>query len=182
MFLSGDAISVSSQYQFESLDNDFVIFGTHTISQDDYRFWRHSLQLSSAKRRNFWLSTRIATGSFYSGKRTDLLLQGGYKIGVLVFVGAEADQKFVDLPDGKFQARIYRLNLNFMINPRITWYNFAQYENLNERIGWQSRFQWIIKPGKEIFITFNSPFIDPLERFRPEIYEARVKVKYTIRF
>ncbi len=182
MFLSGDAISLSSQYQFESLNNDFVIFGTHTIVQDDYRFWRHSLQLSSAKRRNLWFSSRISIGSFYSGKRTDLLLQGGYKIGVPVFAGAEADQKFVDLPDGKFQARIYRINLNILINPRITWYNFAQYENLNERIGWQSRFQWIFKPGKEIFITYNSPFIDPLERFRPEIYEARVKVKYTIRF
>ena len=46
----------------------------------------------------------------------------------------------------------------------------------------RSRFQWIIKPGKEIFLTFNSPLIDPMDRFRPEIYEARVKVKYTIRF
>ena len=64
-FLSGDAISLSSQYQFESLDNDFIIFGTHTITQDDYRFWRHSLSLSSAKRRNLWFSTRISAGEFY---------------------------------------------------------------------------------------------------------------------
>ena len=64
----------------------------------------------------------------------------------------------------------------------MTWYNYAQYENKSETIGWQSRLQWIIKPGKEVFLTFNSPLIDPLERFSPEIYEARVKVKYTIRF
>ena len=74
------------------------------------------------------------------------------------------------------------LNLNFLFSPNISWYNYAQYENQTETIGWQSRFQWIIKPGREVFLTFNSPFIDPLERFKPEIYEARVKVKYTIRF
>ena len=182
IFLSGDAVTFTSQYQFESLYNDFVIFGTHTIPKNDYRFWRHSIQLSSAKRRNLWLSARISAGSFYSGRRSDFLIQGGYKIGVPVFVGAEADQKYVDLPDGSFRTRIFRLNLNLLINPRITWYNFAQYENQTERIGWQSRFQWIIKPGKEIFLTFNSPFIDPMERFRPEIYEARIKAKYTIRF
>jgi len=68
------------------------------------------------------------------------------------------------------------------LRANMTWYNYAQYENKSETIGWQSRLQWIIKPGKEVFLTFNSPLIDPLERSSPEIYEARVKVKYTIRF
>jgi hypothetical protein len=69
-----------------------------------------------------------------------------------------------------------------MFSPNLTWFNYAQYENQNETIGWQSRFQWIIKPGKELFLTFNSPLIDPLERFQAEVYEARAKIKYTIRF
>ena len=99
-----------------------------------------------------------------------------------VYLGLESDRKWVSLPDGDFVAQIYRLNLNFLFTPSLSWYNFVQYENQRETMGWQSRFQWIIKPGKEVFLTFNSPLIDPLERFQPEIYEARVKVKYTIRF
>lgn len=182
IFLSGDIITGKSQYLFESLSKSFNIFGGYEIPAGDYDFWRHTIQFTSAKRRNLWASARFATGGFYSGSRTDLFLQAGYKIGVPVFVGAEADQKFVDLPEGKFTARIYRVNLNFLFSPKITWYNYVQYENLSERIGLQSRFQWIIKPGKEIFVTYNSPFIDPMERFRAEIYEARIKVNYTIRF
>lgn len=54
---------------------------------------------------------------------------------------------------------LYRANLNFLFSPAISWYNFAQYDNQTETIGWQSRFQWIM-------------------RFRAEVYEARVKVKY----
>ncbi len=181
-FMSGDVISLASQYQFESLSDDFIIFNDFVIPESDYNFWRHSLQLTSAKRRNLWGSAKVAVGGFYSGTRTDLLLQTGYKVMVPVYIGLESDRKWVNLPDGNFIAQIYRINLNFLFSPNISWYNFAQYENQNEVIGWQSRFQWIIKPGKEIFLTFNSPLIDPLERFSPEIYEARIKVKYTIRF
>ncbi len=182
IFLSGDLISLSSQYQYESLSSNFNIFGSFVIPVADYNFWRHTLSLTSAKRRNVWASTKLGVGSFYSGKRTDWLIQMGYKISVPVYFGVESDRKWVDLPDGSFVTQIYRLNLNFLFSPNLTWYNFAQYENQNETIGWQSRLQWIIKPGKEIFLVFNSPLIDPLERFKPEVYEARVKVKYTIRF
>jgi hypothetical protein len=182
IFLSGDKIALSSQYQFEALVSDFHIFGNFVIPADEYHFWRHSLQLTSAKRRNFWAAAKVGSGTFYSGKRTDLLMQTGYKVFVPVFVSLESDRKWVDLPEGSFVTQIYRMNLNFMFSPNLTWHNYAQYENQYETIGWQSRFQWIVRPGKEIFLTFNSPLIDPMERFRPEVYEARVKVKYTIRF
>ncbi len=182
IFLSGDIVTLSSQYQFEALEEDFNIFGDYTIPVNDYNFWRHTLQLSSAKRRNFWGSARIGLGTFYSGHRTDLLIQAGYKIIVPVYVGIESDRKWVNLPDGDFVAQIYRLNLNFLFSPKLSWYNFAQFENQTEKIGWQSRFQWIVKPGKEIFLTFNTPVIDPLDRFMSDNYEARIKIKYTIRF
>ncbi len=182
IFLSGDLISLTSQYLFESLKTDWHIFEDFIIPAGEYEFWRHSLQLTSAKRRTFWASTKIGAGSFYSGRRTDWLMQAGYKIFVPVFIGMESDRRWVELPEGSFVTQIYRLNLNFLFSPNLTWYNYAQYENQFETIGWQSRLQWIFKPGKEIFLTFNSPLIDPNERFRPEIYEARVKVKYTIRF
>jgi hypothetical protein len=182
ILLSGDIISLSSQYMFESLLNDFAIFKDFVIPVNDYNFWRHSLQFASAKRRTFWATTKVGMGTFYSGKRTDWLIQTGYKICVPVFIGMESDRRWVDLPDGNFVTQIFRANLNFLFSPNLSWYNYAQYENKSESIGLQSRFQWIMKPGKVIFLTFNCPFIDPLERFNPEIYEGRVKVKYTIRF
>jgi hypothetical protein len=182
IFLSGDDISFSSQYMFESLKEDFNILQDYVIPAGEYNFWRHSLSLTSARRRNLWVATKFGFGSFYSGKRTDFLIQAGYKVFVPVYIGVESDRKWVTLPDGSFITQIYRLNLNFLFSPNLSWYNYAQYENQTEIIGLQSRFQWIIKPGKEIYLTFNSPLIDPLERFQPKAYEARMKVNYTIRF
>jgi len=182
IFLSGDIISLSSQYNFESLEKDFKIFKDHTIPIDKYEFWRHTLQLTSGKQRKLWAMTKIGLGTFYSGTRTDWLIQTGYKVFVPLFIGLESDRRYVTLSDGKFITQIYRINLNFLFSPDISWHNFAQYENQTETIGWQSRFQWIIKPGKEIFFIWNSPVIDPMERFNPEVYDTRLKIKYTIRF
>jgi hypothetical protein len=182
IFLSGDIISLSSQYNFESLEKDFNIFKDYIIPVDDYEFWRHSIQFTSGKQRKFWALAKAGLGTFYTGTRTDWVMQVGYKVFVPLFVGLESDRRYVTLSDGKFTAQIFRVNLNFLFSPDISWHNFAQYENQTETIGWQSRFQWIIKPGREIFFTWNSPFIEPLERFRHEIYDARLKVKYTIRF
>jgi hypothetical protein len=182
IFLSGDDISLTSHYQFESLKEDFHILQDYVIPAGDYNFWRHSLTITSAKRRNIWAATKIGLGTFYSGNRSDLLIQAGYKVFVPVYIGLESDRKWVSLPDGNFITQIFRFNLNFLFSPNLSWYNYAQYENQTEIIGWQSRFQWIIKPGKEIYLTFNSPLIDPLERFQPLAYEMRAKVNYTIRF
>jgi len=181
-FLSGDMIILESQYQFESLQSDFVIFEKFTIPAADYHFWSHSLHLYTAKHRNLWAGASLGYGTFYSGTRTDWLMQMGYKVFVPVYIGIESDRNFVNLRDGNFVTQVYRLNLNFLFSPNLSWYNFAQYENETETLGWQSRFQWIIKPGKEVYLTWNSPYINPLDRFRPEIYEARIKVNYTIRF
>jgi hypothetical protein len=181
-FLSGDIMMLSSEDQFESLQSDFVIVDEYTIPAGNYNFWNHSLQLYTAKRRNLWAGMRIGYGGFYSGDLTELTLQLGYKVIVPVYVGVESDRNYVNLPEGSFETQIYRANLNFLFSPNLSWYNFAQYDNQSETLGWQSRFQWIIKPGKEVYLTWNSPYIDPMNRFRAEIYEARVKVNYTIRF
>jgi len=181
-FLSGDIISIASQYQYEKLEESFAIFRSVAIPADDYYFWRHTLTVTSAKRRILWALAKLGFGTFYSGKRTDVLIQTGWKIAVPVYLGLDAEHRWVTLKEGDFITKIYRANLNFLFSPNISWSNFAQYDNKTEKIGWQSRFQWIIKPGKEVFLTFNSPVIDPMDRFTPEAYEARVKVKYTIRF
>jgi len=181
-FLSGDIIMLTSRSQFENLPLDFNLFEYYTIPAGNYNFWNHSLQILTAKRRNLWMATRIGHGGFYSGNLTEWLIQLGYKVIVPVYAGVESDRKYINLPEGSFVTQIYRANLNFLFSPNISWYNFAQYDNQTETLGWQSRFQWIIKPGKEIYLTWNSPFMDPLDRFRSEVYEGRVKINYTIRF
>lgn len=158
------------------------MYSTYVVPVGAYRFWRHNIDLVSARRRIFWSSFHYGFGNFYNGNRKDISGALGCKIAVPVYVGMEASQNMVSLPEGSFTAEIYRLNANFLFSPNITLYNFAQYDNFTKSMGWQSRFQWIVKPGKEIMLVWNSLATDPFERFTITESSLNFKVKYLHRF
>ncbi len=167
---------------FEKLDESFNIYEDHVIPAGDHSFIWHEVTLTSAQRRILWGSLGYRFGGFFNGTRNELTLKGGYKVIVPLFVGGELIRSDVKLPESSFIATIYRLNLNILFNPDITLYSFVQYDSESGKMGWQSRFQWILQPGKEIFLVWNSIASDPYDRFQMQEASVRLKVKYTIRF
>lgn len=83
---------------------------------------------------------------------------------------------------GDFTAKIYQLNMNILFSPTVTLYNYFQYDNASEKMGWQSRFQWILKPGNEVIQAWTSGWAQPAERFIMNESALRLKLKYKIRF
>jgi hypothetical protein len=181
-FNSGDEIMYNINSSFEKLDNDFNIYGQHLIPAGKYSFLWHSLSLQSAPRRRLWGALETRFGDFYDGSRNEMKLKSGYKIAVPIFAGLELIRNDIELLSGAFIAYIYRLNLNILFNPDITLYSFIQYDSESDKMGWQSRFQWILEPGREIFLVWNSISEDPYERFRVDDANIRLKIKYAIRF
>jgi hypothetical protein len=90
----------------------------------------------------------------------------------------------VSLPDGDFETRIYRVNANFFFGPDISLTNYVQYDNVSRKIGWQTRFRWILKPGNEILFAWNSSIFEEPEKDRFEVQQSttRLKLNYNIRF
>jgi len=181
-FLSGEEIKLRISHTYEFLDEAFSIFNTHIIPEGDYRFLYGTASVYSAQRRALWGMLDYRFGQFFDGTRSEMKLQAGYKVMVPLFIGGELIRNDIILPEGGFVANIYRLNLNILFSPDITLYNFIQYDNQSGRMGWQSRFQWIIRPGQEVFLVWNSLASDPLERYRTEEATLRLKVKFTLRF
>jgi hypothetical protein len=71
----------------------------------------------------------------------------------------------------------------------MTLKTYIQYDDETRRVGWQSRFRWILKPGNEILFVWNSLWSDPLDRFDPRLKDftleqstTRLKVNYNYRF
>jgi len=181
-FDSGDQIIWTASQRYEQLTEDFQISSGHIIPMDTYTFWRNSLQLESAQHRNFWATGLFQWGDFFNGSRRDMTVAIGYKIAVPLFVGVEMQRNDVTLPDGSFAAEIYGLNANILFSPDITLYNFIQYDNFSNNMGWQSRFSWILRPGNEILLVWNSLWDDPVNTLRVTESATRFKVKYTYRF
>lgn len=181
-FLSGDQIGYAFTSSFELLEDPFEIYEGHIIPQGAHNFLYHTISLHSAPRRQVWGTLDYRIGGFFNGSRNEIKLKAGYKVAVPLFIGGELVRNDISLDDGDFTATVYRVNLNILFSPDITLYNFVQYDSKSNKMGWQSRFQWILKPGREIFLVWNSIASDPYERFQLEEAGARVKIKFTLRF
>jgi len=180
-FKSGEEFTYSISQQYEFLNKDFNIYPGFVIPQGEYTFWRQNLLISSAGSRNLAGSVNLGSGNFYNGQREDLKLSVAYKVMVPLYIGGNYAINHVTLPEGDFNASIYQMNLNILVSPSITLYNYFQYDNASERMGWQSRFQWILKPGNEIILAWTSGWSHEEQVIMNES-ALRLKVKYNIRF
>lgn len=180
-FLSGEQVSYSLVSQYELLTKDFNIFEDFIIPQGNYEWWRHQIELETKGARNIWGEAGYQFGDFYNGSRKDIKMQLNWKIAVPFFIGGTITQNRINLPEGNFKANIFQLNANILFSPDITLYNYFQYDNASKSAGWQSRFQWIIKPGNEIILAWTSNFLKPADHFFMDESAIRLKLKYNIR-
>jgi hypothetical protein len=181
-FASGDQLAWQTSPQYEYLDKTFQIHPRHRIAAGGYEFVRHRINFQSAQRRNLWAGLACEWGGFYDGGRRDVTLALGYKVRVPLYLGLELARNRVSLPEGRFDTNVSRLNANILFSPNATLYNYLQYDNLSQTMGWQSRFRWILKPGNEVLVVWNSRLYNPLERVELTESTARVKLKYNYRF
>lgn len=180
-FLSGEEFSYSFFNQYERLYNDFRIFKGFTIPAGIYKWWQQEIKLSTKGARNVYGEAAYRFGNFYNGQRNDLKVQLNWKVAVPLFVGGTFAQNLVELPEGTFRTNIYQFNTNILFSPDITLYNYFQYDNASKNAGWQSRFQWIIKPGNEIILAWTSNFRKNTGNFILDESAVRLKIKYNIR-
>ena len=181
-FKSGEEVYYSITEQYELLKEDFHIFPGFIIPQSEYTFWYHNVQFISAGSRILAGAASLGTGDFYNGRKEDIKLTVNYKVAVPLFIGANYAVNHVMLPEGDFTAKIYQLNANILFSPAVTLYNYFQYDNASEKIGWQSRFQWIVKPGNEIILAWTSGWSQLADRLMMNESALRLKLKYNIRF
>ncbi len=182
-FKSGDEGSLNVYSQYEFLDKPFKIYSSHLIDRGRYTFARLRSQFLSAPRRPFWFKAVAESGAFYSGNRRDWTAAFGYKISVPLFVGMEVEHHDVTLADGDFSTRIARLNANILFSANVTLYTYIQYDDLSNAMGWQSRFRWILTPGNEVYITWNSKWYEPAwDYWQVSESASRIKLRYNYRF
>jgi hypothetical protein len=140
--------------------------------------------VATAPRRVVALNQIYEFGGFYNGTRlrvaTDLNVR--VRPGVIIYTSAEWNR--VDLDQGRFETRLFRVVPELQFSPWISWVNNIQYDTQSAVLGWQSRFRWIVKPGSDLYFVYTHNLVDdPLQnRFSTLDRRAASKVLYTHRF
>jgi hypothetical protein len=82
----------------------------------------------------------------------------------------------------RFNIRLARVRAQIAFTPNVFWSTLVQYDNLSDRIEFQSRFQWIIEPGREFFIVVGQDFEAQPGDFRTRRTQPSAKLRWTFRF
>jgi hypothetical protein len=181
-FTTGELLGSKLIYSHENLTRDFILLGEIIIPAGRYDFRTNSVLAHSARQRNLWGSLGYSWGDFYSGERRTLQVTAGWQVFVNLFISAETERSYLTFPGREMEVGIYRGIMNVLFTPRINLFTFVQYDDVTGTAGWQSRFRWIIRPGREALIAWNSRINDPMDRFEVSESSLRFKLKYNIRF
>jgi hypothetical protein len=178
---SGDQLNIQLSNHYDYLSENETI-SSIPLPEGTYRFWQSGVQLSTAQRRDLWFLLSYNWGGFYNGQRQTTVIQSGYKIFIPLFIGSDLEYTQGTLSKVDFTRKVYRLRVNVLFSPEVTLNNFVQYDNYSKQTGWQSRFRWILSPGNELNLVWNSIVQDTFERFTISESAVRIKFQYNYRF
>jgi len=183
---SGDSAEFSVVPTYERLEDDFTIASGVTLpAGGEYRFTRYRLAANTANKRLIAVQPSLSWGGFLSGHRRETILGLGIRPRPGVTLNLNYELNDVNLAEGQFETRLYRMVADTQFSPFMYLVNNVQYDSVSRIMGWQSRFRWILKPGNDIFVVYTHNWIDPVDpasRFKTLDRRAAAKAVYTKRF
>ena len=184
-FHSGDAFDVEVTPSYERLDAPFRISPGITLPLGaEYTFTRVRFNGSTTNRRVLAINGNVESGGFYSGTRrvAGLGFSARLRPGYLLSLNGEWNR--VELDEGSFTTRLYRIVTEAQFNPRVALVNNIQYDSQSAVLGWQSRFRWILRPGNDLYFVYTQNWLDDafVSRFTTLDRRFASKIVYTHRF
>jgi hypothetical protein len=183
-FHSQDNVQFFVTPTYERLEEDFEIYeGIVLPAGAEYDFTRYRASVNTASRRPVAVRYEVEWGDFFSGTNRGFELSLSLRPRSGVLVSADGEWNWVNLAEGKFETRIYRLNASTQFSPWISLTNNVQYDSVSTVIGWQSRFRWILRPGNDFYIVYTSNWLDDLGTgYYTLDRRGATKIVYTQRF
>ncbi|HEX7282970.1 MAG TPA: carbohydrate binding family 9 domain-containing protein [Vicinamibacterales bacterium] len=180
-----DTFSIRVLPTYERLEQPFAISKGITLPMGrEYNWTRYRAQAQTAARRVVAVNQTFEMGGFYNGTRTRVATDLNLRVrpGVIVYTSAEWNR--VNLDEGDFETKLFRVIPELQFSPWVSWVNNIQYDTQSNVLGWQSRFRWIVKPGSDLYFVYTHNLVDdPLQdRFNTLDRRAASKVLYTHRF
>lgn len=182
---SQDSFSLLLSTRNERLERPFTIRRGITLPVgSEYTYSRLRGTWQTANRRTIAFSGRVETGEFYSGTRSEVATSLTVRIspGYIVYLTGEWNR--INLDEGKFTTRLYRVVAETQFTPFVSLVNNVQYDTVSAVAGWQSRFRWIVRPGNDIYVVYTHNWLDTpgIQGFVSQDKRIATKLLYTYRF
>jgi hypothetical protein len=98
------------------------------------------------------------SGTFYSGRSTDIQLSGVWRGGGHIILGAETTRSAVSLPSEPFEAIEAHARMEYSFTTRTGLMVFGEYDNEARRADFNIRYHWIPEVGDDVYVVWNSGY------------------------
>jgi hypothetical protein len=164
-FLNTAQVNASVNYTFQQLTTDFNPTRDETFDKyaADERFsWTIArIGYTSDIRKLFNYQINVGYGTFYSGSTFNLNGELNYRYQPFGSLSVRFDYNDIDLPENYGQKRILlvgpRIDLTFTDKLFLT--TFVQYNDLEENVNLNARFQWRFKPASDFFVVYTENYL-----------------------
>ena len=183
-FHTGDRAQFNVVRQTEQLDEDFEISdGVILPLGQRYQWTRYQVEYNAASRRKVSGRLEYSFGPFWNGDLRELSLDVNLRPRPGIFLQLHSEYNDVDLPEGSFTTRLYRIDARTQFSPWVSLTNNVQFDSESGQVGWQLRFRWIQKPGNDLFFIWTQNWLDDTVRgFKPLDRRGAAKIVRTFRF
>jgi hypothetical protein len=182
---SQDSVEIHVIPSYERLERDFEISqGVVLRTGGTHSFTRYKFQAATADQRVLSTQSSVEVGDFFSGERREVITRLSVRPRAGVLLNLEGEWNGVDLPEGQFETRVFRLVADTQFSPWTYLVNNVQFDSVSANIGWQARLRWILRPGNDLFVVYLHNWHDDVVRDRFTTIERRAATKfvYTHRF
>lgn len=151
---SGDEYYLFGEHFFDRVPAPFRI-GDVAVPAGEYRFDDAGINYATNNARRLAVNGYVLAGSYYGGDR----LSSSLNVGVRASKHVRSDTTWVyddiQLPGGRFNSHIIRQRLGLSFSPTLFTNTYIQYNDAAELLSLNLRFNWLYRPGADLFIVFN---------------------------
>lgn len=162
----------------EQLFEPFEIRPGIVIQPGLYRFDGWELAGRTNPGRLVSFSGQLATGEFFAGDRDRVNLVTRVRASRHFRTELLWSWNDVEMPEGDFRTTLYSAGFDVSFTPDLRLNTLAQYNDAAELVGVNVRFNWIYKPGADLFVVYNENWDAPTFSAR-ETTQRQLIVKFT---
>ena len=174
---NGAYINVIYNRWLDRLDQPFQIRSDVTIPVGVYRFGEWTFSYSSNPSRRLYQRVSYSPQTFYDGTRTDADFTLGLRASNRAAGEFSLQRNDVTLPWGAFIVNLGILKFDYALSPRMTLRSLSQYNSSNRQLSTSVRYNFIYRPGSDIYIVYDELQGD--QPGRPQIRNRQFLVKLT---
>lgn len=155
---SGENFSFFVERNGEGVKEAFKLQKDHVIPAGEYWQTRYTLDFSTFQGRTFLGSASANWGGFFSGRKTQGLLNLQWRTSKYLTVSFDYEKNWVDLPSGSFQTDLWGSRFSYAFTPDLFGSLFTQWNDRDKLVILNYRLEWIPRIGTNFYFIVNQHY------------------------